>query len=58
MIEGMDTIWSPYAGVLDIIGMDVHSYDDVHTVFCNIEIAISTACGDIAPCQMKFPDEQ
>lgn len=43
---------------LDIIGMDVHSYDDVHTVFCNIEIAISIACGDVAACQVDFPDEQ
>ncbi len=43
---------------LDIIGMDVHSYDDVHTVFCNIEIAISIACGDVAACQADFPDEQ
>ncbi len=39
---------------LDIIGMDVHSYDDVHTVFCNIEIALSIAYGDVAACQADF----
>lgn len=44
--------------MLDTIGMDVHSHDGVHTVFCNIEIVISITCGDVAACQVEFPDEQ